>query len=99
MKTIAQFLTIYVLVTSGANQYVATYEGQDASTVQTLLAGEGKTGQFLTLKEYQDFIVSHPPAPIVRDPAKEQAKIDLNNAAKTDAERINAIIKYLDLDK
>lgn len=31
--------------------------------------------------------------------AKLQFKSDLNNATKTPAERINALIKYLDLDK
>lgn len=30
---------------------------------------------------------------------RDQAKIDLNTTSKTDAERINAIIKYLGLDK
>lgn len=31
--------------------------------------------------------------------AKVQAKTDLNTKTKTDADRIDAIIKYLDLDK
>lgn len=31
--------------------------------------------------------------------ARDQAKIDLNAKTRTDAERIDAIIKYLDLDK
>lgn len=30
---------------------------------------------------------------------KVQAKIDLNSTIKTDTDRINAIVKYLDLDK
>lgn len=30
---------------------------------------------------------------------KDQAKIDLNSIVKTDTERINAIIKFLDLNK
>lgn len=30
---------------------------------------------------------------------RDQAKVDLNNRSKTDAERINAIVTYLGLDK
>lgn len=55
-------------------------------------------------KDYQDWIKSGnavlpaTPAQVI-DPVKAQAKTDLNNASKTDAQRIDAIIKYLSLDK
>jgi hypothetical protein len=97
IRQLIPFLIIYVLV-NGSN--VRSYEGQSEETIQMLLAGEGRTGQFITEKEYIAFQEDHKPIELsVTDQAKTQAKIDLNTGIMTDTERIDAIIKYLELDK
>ena len=89
---------IYVLIQSPSGDTVRSYEGQSQETVQALLVSEGKNTEFLSEKDYLDFIENNKRPDEIIDPSIEQAKIDLNNRSKTDAERINAIIKYFGLD-
>lgn len=48
-----------------------------------------------TDKELEPLLAQPDPDDVLR----QQAKIDLNTSSKTDTERINAIIKYLGLDR
>jgi beta-lactam-binding protein with PASTA domain len=99
MRRLIQCLAIYVLIQSGSNEFVKSYDGMSMDAVQRLLNEDGKKATFITQSEYESFISSH--QPIINSPnaIKDQAKIDLNTKSKTDAQRIDAIIKYLDLDK
>ena len=90
---------IFVLVHTPQGDHVRSYEGQSQETIQFLLAGEGKTGNFITQKQYDDYILANQPPSILPDPIKEQAKLDLNNKTKTVTQRLNALVTYLDLDK
>jgi hypothetical protein len=58
MKHLIPFLAIFVLVNG---ESVRSYEGQSQETIEMLLSGEGKTGQVITEKEYNEFIEAHRP--------------------------------------
>lgn len=65
MKRWIPFLLIYVLVHSTGNpDTVRQYDGQSQATIASLLAGESKTGDFITQQQYQDFIIANTPAPL-----------------------------------
>ncbi len=96
MNRISSFIVVYVLMSGGSS--VVSYYGLSQAQVTNLLALMGRSGTFITEKQYQQFIDDHPQSK-VSDPVKDQAKIDLNTKSNTDTERIEAIIKYLDLDK
>lgn len=97
MKRLWMLPAIYVLVHTAQGDHVRAYEGQSQATITSLLTGEGKTGDFVSAKDYQAFIDSHPPRPTVPDPVKQQAIVDAKNASKSPQERIDALIKAIDL--
>jgi hypothetical protein len=98
MKRWVTLIILYVLVHDIDKDRVISYEGLSTQSINDLLAKEGRTANFISEKEYIDFLRNHD-IPMVIDPLKVQAKIDLNTQSKTPIERINAIIRYLDLDK
>ena len=98
MRKYIGILLVYVIVHSSEGDSLRSYEGQSQNVIESLLLSDGKTGTVVTPKVAQEFIDSHPIVK-VSDLLKEQAKTDLNTKAKTPEQRIDAIIKYLDLDK
>lgn len=87
--------TIFVLVNGSQAR---TYDGVSQETVSALLQAEGKTFQFITKQEHDEFAASRQPT-VLPNPTRDQAKIDLNNKSKTVDERLDALIKYMELDR
>ena len=88
---------IFVVVSSPAGEHVRSYEGQSEETAQSLLRNEGKTGRFITQKEYQERVDAGETG-ISPDPVFEQAKRDFLDKTKTTEERLDALSKVLELD-
>ncbi len=98
IKHLIPFMVLYVLVNDGGKEYVASFQGQSTGTVTSLMLEQERTFSFIAEKDYQDFVEAHKPSNEL-DPDLAAAKLILLNKSKTDAERIDAIIKYLALDR
>lgn len=88
------FPIMYILVN---NEYVAKYEGQSEETITSMITSEGKTVEFITKKEYEDFLEAHKLSPRLSNPEREQAILDATDSRKSTEERLEAVIKYLGL--
>lgn len=85
---------IFILVN---NEHVRSYQGQSEETIARLLSEEGKTFEIITQKAYEAFIEAHSPRPPQSNPEREQAIIDFKDRGKTNTERLDALIKVLEL--
>ena len=92
------FLAVFVLIHSPNGNSVRSYEGQSKQAIQLLLANEGVTSDFITEKEYKDYLDANKQV-FTNEPEKDQARVDFNSKSKTDTQRIEALIKYFGLDK
>lgn len=102
MKRLLPFLIIYVLVHSIDGDSVRAYEGQPSSVISTLLTAEGKTGDFITQQQFEDFIVAHtppPPTPAeILSTQRAQAIDDLNAGAQP-ATKLQRAVFLVTLDE
>ena len=102
-------LMLFLCVPAYAEQYRQVFDlNSQVSTTSVQRVSDGAVIPLVVgnrdFKDYQDWIklgnTLLPATPLTApDPLKAQAKIDLNTKTKTDTQRIDAIIKYLDLDK
>lgn len=101
MNRCAALLTLYVLIQHGSLISKATCDGMDQPTVDRLIQERqattpGMTYQFVTKKAF-DLTPNPVPAPPPPDPVRDQAVLDAKNPLLTSQQRLDAIIKAIDL--
>src|ERR1700704_3605699 len=95
MKRLTQLFIIYVLVHSAVGDSVRSYEGQSQPTITSLLASEGKTGDFITKQAYDAFVLANTSPPLT--PAQLLAALrtgavdELNADPSSNAKVIRAV--------
>lgn len=88
---------IFVLVNGPEGESARKYEGQSQATIASLLAGEGKTGQFITQQQYDAFVAANipvrpsTPAEILAA-QREEAIRELTEDAEGRAKFIRAVL-------
>lgn len=101
MKRIGPIVaTIYVLATQGSVVSKSRYEGMDQATVQTLITDTEKSnpGSSYAIVSKQEFdLVPDPVVSVIADPVKAQAILDAKDARLSVDQRLNALIKAIDL--
>lgn len=94
MKFWILFLTVYILINQGGEVAKTVYEGQSQETIEAMLKARGIS---YTVVDKRAFDLSPEPVKPPPDPTRTQALIDAKNASKTANERIDALIKVIDL--
>lgn len=97
------WIILYVLIQDGGLTYKSTYEGMTQPEVDSLLKDRqkdhpGSTYSFVSQKTFVSTPDPWPPLPTgAADPVRTQAISDAKNIGKTPQERLDALIKAIDL--
>lgn len=89
-------MSIFYLVHGSGGDFVASYDGMDAETVERLLSESNLTFESVSDKEYESFLRDHPPVlPVVPD--LSQAKATLRSRSASASDRLDAVVTILGL--
>lgn len=91
---------IFAIIHSPDGDYAAEYEGQSIGTVQRMLGDRGESAEFVSRRDYQQFLDAHKPISETpeRKALKSQARKIAGDKGKSVQDRVNAISTLLDLD-
>jgi hypothetical protein len=87
-------LAVYVSVSTST---VRMYDGMSPSTVANLLDAEGVPYSLISKQTYTDFITSRPAQTSQETPERVALKLIITDKTKTAAQRLQALIDYLDI--
>lgn len=102
LRRLIPFLLIYVLVHDVTGDSVRSYDGIPQDAITSLLAAQGKTGDFITQSDYLAFVLAHQPAPLtaaqVTDFLRSQA-LDELNAGIQPPDKVQRAVYLVTLDE